>query len=97
MVCKNLKRDYQQGTILTYRVPSETLRDGLGLSRTRKSPSKNKNLLLQIDFVDVIWMLLYVFVLCLSFTMIFPEDTDLSITSYSLFKFSRRRSLFIFV
>lgn len=33
-------------------------------------------------------MLLCVFVLCLSFTVIFPEDMDLSITSYSLCKLS---------
>ena len=30
MACKNLKRDYQQGTTIIYIVPSETLRDGLG-------------------------------------------------------------------
>jgi hypothetical protein len=38
--------------------------------------------------LDITWMLLFVFVFCLSFTIIFPEDTDLSTTSYSLFKCS---------
>ena len=38
-------------------------------------------------------VLLFVFVFCLSFTTIFPEDTDLSTTSYSLFFSSRGREL----